>query len=863
MGIMAIVKYAVSADKRSVAAETGEGTLILCGIEENILRCVYTTEKIKEEAFPSDAFALMEKESLMERDREKKAILTVEEFDNALSVETERLTLYIDRMTGRFSWSEKETGRILLEEGYKELQKIPVYAYSTGGEEPKIRRVRTVDGDRNFVENLKPVLDHEAYRAKLWFQFQEGEKIHGLGQGEDGIYNHRNHTEYLYQHNMRIPAPVLLSDQGYGILADCPGLMTFSDDGARSFLCLDTVPKLDYYFIAGKDAEEIIRGFRRLTGKAAMLPKWAFGYIQSKERYETQEEILSVAEEYRRRGVGLDCIVQDWKTWQGDDWGQKTVDKERYPDLPGMNEKLHRMHVHSMVSIWPNMNYDTPDCREMQKNGFLLLDLATYNAFIPEARRLYWEQASRELFARSHDDDGKEKTQGGFDSWWCDSTEPFSGPDWGGEKKRPEEERFSLVGEEHKKFLGAERANLYALAHAKGIYENQRRTDSGKRVLNLTRSGYPGIQKYGTMLWSGDITATWGTMRRQITEGLNMAMSGFPYWTLDIGGFFTVKEKWQNRGCGCNTDPAPKWFWQGDYEDGTADLGYRELYTRWIEFGVFLPMFRSHGTDTPREIWNFGKEGEPFYEAIKRAIALRYRLMPYIYSLAGHVRLFDTVMMRSLLFDFPEDSKAAEMDSEYMFGKDLLICPVTEPMYYEKGSRRIDREKTWKCYLPEGTEWYEFVPFPEEDNEGRWKSDAGPSGKYAGGQEILASAELSHIPVFVRAGAILCMEAGLTYADEASAAPMEIHIYPGSDGEFLYYEDDGDGYGYEKGRYNVIRMEYRDDTRTFTIGPSENKVKNGLNGRRCAAVCEGHRVEFVYEGKQQVISLDRQTDYAE
>ncbi|OYO67762.1 glycoside hydrolase, partial [Lachnotalea glycerini] len=436
-----------------------------------------------------------------------------------------------------------------------------------------------------------------AYKGKLKFLWQSDESIHGLGQGEEGIYNYRGNVQYLYQHNMRIPIPFFISNKGYGILVDCGCLMTFNDDARGSYLYMDMVDQLDYYFIAGESVDERIAGYRRLTGKAVMLPKWAYGYVQSKEAYHTQEELLEVAKEYRKRKIPLDCIVQDWNTWESGAWGNKKVDKKRYPNIKEMNQMLHEMNVHSMVSIWPVMTAGTDNHEEMKEKGFLFNDNTTYNAFIEEARSLYWKQVREELFS------------GGFDAWWCDSAEPFSGPDWNGEHRREPWERFSIVGEEHKKFLGADCANIYPVAHAKGIYENQRKEDGNKRVLNLTRAGYASSQKYATMFWSGDTSATWNTLCKQITEGLNMCMSGMPYWTLDIGGFFTVNENWKNRGCSSNEDPTPKWFWRGDYEEGVNDLGYRELYVRWLQYGAFLPMFRSHGTDTPREIWNFGEPG--------------------------------------------------------------------------------------------------------------------------------------------------------------------------------------------------------------------------------------------------------------
>ena len=827
-----------------IRLETDKGILLLYAVSSNIIRCVYTKEDATELKSPLDirvkaesCFEVREERSCVEKDpeQEKRSLLVCVTGDGSGF----RLCLRIDAGTGRFTWCEDngKNLRLLLQEGDKELTPTPLIEWTTGGEEPVYRMVHTVDGDRSFVENLHPEETGTAFRAKLRFLWQDGEQIHGLGQGEEGIYNYRGKTQYLYQHNMRIPMPWILSDRGYAILADCGSLMTFNDDERGSYLFMETVEQLDYYFICGRNADELIRGYRFLTGRASMLPKWAFGYVQSKERYETQEELVGIAREYRRRGIGLDCVVQDWKTWTGDHWGEKTaIDRERFPDLKRMRDQLHELHVHSMVSIWPNMNYNTADHEQMKSAdpGFLLHDLTTYDAFNPAARALYWEQAYQGLY------------KDGFDSWWCDSTEPFPGPDWGGETMREPWERFRLVGDEHKKYLGPLKTNLYAKAHAKGMFENQRKADPDHRVLNLTRSGYAGIQRYGAMLWSGDTSATWETLRTQITEGLNMALSGIPYWTLDIGGFFVVKDNWKARGCGCEDDPTPKWFWHGAFENGLSDPGFRELYVRWLQLGVFLPMFRSHGTDVPREIWQFGEPGETFYDAIADAIALRYRLMPYIYSLAGAVCREHDTMMRPLLFDFPEDPEAAANHQAFMFGRSLLVCPVTEPVMHLPGGRAVCEKKTanrtgpvWECYLPGGTAWYDFQT----------------GEKYEGGQTIKAEAGLAHIPLFVRAGSIIPMEKKLTYAAEAVSTPLEICVYPGADSCFTWYEDAGDGYGYEEGEYNLIRMNWNDSERTLTIGEAGHSFHGGLTGRICKLTCEGTEKIFVYNGNAVQITL--------
>ena len=766
-----------------------DGVLRLEAVMPGVIRCVQTLNN--EVAPPSELIVPQE-----ERD------FPVEVLPDGIV--SGGLKAIYDAKRDRITWLEAATGELLLNEAGHELTAQPVIRYTTGGEAPVIERVKTVDGERNFIKNLKPVEDRVACRAKLHLALGASEGIYGLGQGEDGIWNHRGENEYLYQHNMRIPMPFFLSNNGYGLLADFGSLMTFQDDSRGTYLFMDTVGQLDYYVITGEGRgyDGIIDRLRRLTGRAPLLPKWAFGYIQSKERYDTAKELSDVVRRYRELNVPLDGVVQDWHTWTEDHWGEKRLDRVRFGDLKQRMDEVHAMHAHAMVSVWPNMNQGTADYEEFAAAGKLLNDLATYDAFDPKARAMYWKQAKRELF------------DGGFDGWWCDSTEPFSGPDWGGATLREPWERYQLVGGEHKKFLDPEKANLYAVAHAKGIYENQRRDAPDRRVLNLTRSGYVSSQRYGAVLWSGDISARWDVLEKQVAEALSMAASGYPWWTLDIGGFFVVRDNWRARGCDCDTDPSPKWFWRGDFEDGVNDPGYRELYVRFLQFGCFLPMFRSHGTDTPREIWNFGEPGTPFYDAIAENIRLRYRLMPYIYSLAGGVWRDNGMMVRPLLFDFPDDRAALWLKNEYMFGPAFLVCPVTEPMFYPARDGHVRGEHTWECYLPQGCDWYDFY-----------------TGKrYAGGQEVTVDAPLNHMPLFVRAGSIVPMVEGLQYADQVPEGPMELRVYPGADADFALYEDAGDGYGYEDGAYTLTRFHW-DDTKK-TLSPQREDMVIAVMGER-------------------------------
>ena len=770
---------------RIIDIRRGEDTIRLEAVAPGIIRCVHTREA--RVAAPS---MLVEPSAFQPQGD----YWTLERNEKQVRLTSGNLTAVYELSTDRLTWLRAD-GTALLREAGHELTAQDVIRYTTGGEPPVIERVKTVDGERNFVKNQRPVVDRRAWRAKLCFDFAPDEGIFGLGQGEEGVWNYRGQNQYLYQHNMRIPMPMFLSSRGYGLFADCGSLMTFQDDACGSYLFLDTVSQLDYYVVVGETSDgrnafdAVVDGFRRLTGRAALLPRWAFGYIQSKERYHSAAELAETVRRYRELNVPLDGIVQDWHTWLEDRWGEKRLDPVRFGDTKARMEEIHGMHAHAMVSVWPNMNEGTVDCEAFREAGLLLDDLCTYNAFDEKARAMYWQQAREGLFDQ------------GFDAWWCDSTEPFSGPDWGGATKREPWERFALVGGEHKRFLDPAVANLYALVHARGIYENQRRTTEEKRVLNLTRSGYAGSQRYGAMLWSGDISARWSVMRGQIAEGLNMAASGYPWWTLDIGGFFVVKENWRARGCGCENDPTPKWFWNGEFEAGLEDPGFRELYARWIQFGCFLPMFRSHGTDVAREIWNFGKPGERCYDAIEKFIKLRYQLMPYIYSLAGNVWRGNGTMMRPLLFDFPGDARAVASKDAYMFGPALLVCPVTEPMYYGPGGRKLDREEKWTCYLPEGCDWYDF-----------WDGT-----RYAGGQSVRVDAPLERMPLFVRAGSILPMAGeDIQYADQPLTQPMEVRVYAGADAAFDLYEDAGDGYRYERGEYTVTRLAWDEASGTLS-----------------------------------------------
>jgi alpha-D-xyloside xylohydrolase len=703
--------------------------------------------------------------------------LAVRETESCLLLSTADLTLEIDRGTLAFTYRDV-CGNLLTREpsrGGKTIEPVDVLI-STFDEATIREDNENVDGVRVYAGNVQKVIDRQAYHTRLEFEWADGEALYGLGSHEDGMLNLRGQHQYLYQENLKVSVPVLVSTRGYGILVDSTSLMTFHDDETGSYLWTDVDDEMDYYFIYGPQFDDIVGQLRFLTGKVPMLPRWAFGFIQSKERYVSQAELIEVVSQYRDRDLPLDCIVQDWKSWPGDFWGQKSLDPERFPSPRQMLETLHDLHTKLMISIWPTVRHGGADWRELQNQGFLLGNQATYDAFNPEARACYWKQANEGLF--SH----------GVDGWWCDATEPFEA-DWRGAVRPDPEEQMRINTEEAKRYLDPEVINAYSLLHSEGIYAGQRAVTDSKRVVNLTRSGYAGHQRYATVTWSGDVAASWEIFRRQIPAGLNFCATGSPYWTTDIGAFF-VKKK-------------PEfWFWNGDYDQGVDDLGYRELFVRWFQYGAFLPMFRTHGTDTPREIWRFGEPGEQFYDALARSLRLRYRLIPYIYSLAGWVTQRDYTMLRILPFDFRHDPKTYEIGDEYMFGPAFLVCPVTKPMYFAVNSTPLEGvEKTRSVYLPSGCDWVDF-----------W------SGKrYAGGQLISTDAPLETMPIFVRSGSIIPIGPEIRFTGDRADDPIELWVYSGSDGEFTFYEDEGDSYDYEQGDFATIQVVWKDSSRQLIL----------------------------------------------
>lgn len=764
--------------------ETSNGKIKLAPYSNSIIHIVYTQE---------EEFSKIQSLGVTKVDFGCK--WSFDETKSNITLKTDLITVSVAKDTCAISYFDAQCNLLLKEPtiGGKSLDKFDIYK-TIIDENTEVKKVQTPDGEKNEVVGGKKVFERTSYHTKLQFEWAEDESLYGLGQHEEGVMNLRGTHQYIHQANMKIAMPVLLSTKGYGILVDTYSGLAFHDDQYGSYIWTDSDDEMDFYFIYGPSFDNVIKGYRQLTGTATMLPKWAFGYMQSQERYETQEEILETIKEYRRRGIPIDSIVLDWESWECGLWGQKTFDKSRFKNAKAMTDELHSMDTKFMISIWPNMHKKSENYKELNEHGLLLKGTALYNAFLEDARILYWKQANEGLFSK------------GVDAWWCDSCEPFT-PEWQGNVNNEPWRKFNMFLETAKNHIDDEYVNAYPLMHAKGIYEGQRNTTDKKRVVNLTRASYIGQQKYGTIMWSGDISAKWSTLKNQIPAGLNFCATGLPYWTLDIGAFFVKKGE--------------QWFWNGDYDNGTEDLGYRELYVRWFQFGAFLPIFRSHGTDTRREVWQFGEKGEIFYDTLVKFDKLRYTLIPYIYSLAGMVTHEDYTILRALAFDFVEDKNVHNISDQYMFGNALLICPITNPMYYDTNSIKLDNiDKSRSVYLPMGHTWYDF-----------WTNTV-----YNGGTTITANAELSTMPIYVKSGSILPMGPDIQFTSEKLDAPLTIKIYLGERGEFTIYEDEGDNYNYENGAFETIKLVWNENEKKLTIA-NRNGGFNEMIKEREMTIC--------------------------
>ena len=687
------------------------------------------------------------------------------------------LDVTVSRRSGSVAFRTAEGRQLLAEDGRRpcQMEEKPVML-NRFRREGNVTIRQSVDGIRASSDDYETYEDRKAYTCRLNLTLNGEEGLYGLGSHEEGYGNLRGRSRELYQHNMKAVVPMLISTGGWGLLLDLGCLMTFHDDAEGTYLWADCADEMDYYFLPG-DAREVYRQYAALTGPAPLLPRYAFGFVQSRERYCSAAELIDTVQEYRRRRVPLDVIVQDWQTWPEGQWGWKHFDGTRYPDPAAMTETLHKMGAKLMLSIWPSMQGErNEDRREMLENDCMLGNRVIYNAFDSRARELYWRQARDGLFRY------------GVDAWWCDCSEPFEG-DWHGAIRPEPFERVRLNTEEARKYLDPAKISLYSLYHSMGIYQGQRRETEEKRVLNLTRSSWAGQHRYATVTWSGDVSSTWEVLRRQLPEGLNFMAAGEGWWSTDAGGFFPASF-------------GGAWFAGGDFPDGVKDPGFRELFVRWMQLSAFLPMMRAHGTGTPREIWQFGEKGEPWYDALEKIIRLRSRMVPLLYSLAAEYARDGVPMVRVPALMFPEDSRLRQIDDEMMLGRDLLVKPVTRPMGFLPGGEKIDSaDWTEEVYLPAGAGWYD----PE-------------SGEcLQGGCSVRVSAPLDRVPVFVRAGAIVLLGPVRQFTEEETEEPMSVTVYPGEDGSFVWYEDAGDGYGYEKGQCARVTLRWLQAEETLVI----------------------------------------------
>ena len=656
---------------------------------------------------------------------------------------------------------------------------------------------RDLDGKQLVQEATRRLIPvkvngEDAYRAESFISiYGSHEALYGLGQHQAGVWNYRGESVDISQDNSNISVPLLVSSNGYGIFWNNDSRSRFNNRFPNYlYISSEVADVIDYYFLYGPELDQVVAAYRELTGQAPLFGKWAYGFWQCKNRYKSQDEILGVARKYRELHIPADDIVQDWFWWNRK--GEFVFNKN-YPDPKAMVDELHRLNFHLMISIWPffepgSANYDYMDKRgwfidkfKFAKPPYHTDAMAVYDATNPEARKFYWDQVNKGLF------------QIGLDAWWMDTTEP---------ETEGQEENIQLG---HKLAMGSgdRYVNLYPLLDTGAVYEGQRAASDQKRVFILSRSGFAGSQRNAVTAWSGDIVSDWLSFRRQIPAGLNFALSGVPYWTTDIGGFVF----------GSPTDPA-----------------FRELFIRWFQYGTFNPVLRVHGTRKPdeNELWSYGPDAQKILVSFDR---LRYRLLPYIYSLAWKTTNAGYTPMRPLVMDFRDDVRAQNAGDEFMYGPAFLVNPVTEPGATHR-----------QVYLP-GAKWYDF-----------WSG-----ATVEGAREVTADAPIDRLPLYIRAGSIIPMGPDLEWSTEKPADPIELRIYRGADGEFTLYEDENDNYNYEKGVHATIGLHWDDAKQSLSIADRQGKFPGMLEKRtfRVVFVRENHGV-----GIQPPGSADKVVDYS-
>ena len=677
--------------------------------------------------------------------------------------------------------------------------------------------------------------------ARQTFTLDKDEAVYGLGTIQNGKMNRRGEKKRMEQSNLEDFQNVLQSIKGWGLYWENYSPTLFEDNAQGMTFDAEVGEGVDYYFMYGGSADGVIAQMRYLTGDVPMFPLWTYGYWQSKERYKTTRETEGIVDQYRKLNVPLDGIIQDWQYWGSNYlWNAMDFLAEDFANGKQMIENVHKKHAHFMISIWASFGPMTKQYRELEAKGLLMpfetwpqsgishvwppmkdypSGVKVYDAFHPEARAIYWKYL-------------KTLYDYGCDAWWMDSTDP--------DFFNPRESDY-----EHKVYGGTWRSqrNAFPLETVRGIYQAQRR-EGGKRVFIMTRSSYAGQQHYGSNMWSGDVNSSWDMLRKQVPAGLSYSLTGNPNFNTDIGGFFC--SSYNTKGSGS----APK------------NPQFQELYVRWMQYGLFCPVFRSHGADAPREIWQFGQKGEPIYDAIEKQIRLRYRLIPYLYSTAWQVTSNNDSYMRPLFSDFAADKKVWNMTDEFMFGRSILACPIVDPQYTEEkvirtnamtgwdrdqlimdnGQLTINWQETKSAvkYLPKGATWYDF-----------WTNKS-----YKGGQNVTLETQIDRVPMFVRAGSILPLGPEMQYVGEKAWDNLEIRVYPGANGSFTLYEDEGDSYSYERGVYSTITFSWNDKARQLTIGARKGEFLGMLMSRRFTVVLpDGRQQQVSYSGAECTISL--------
>ena len=677
------------------------------------------------------------------------------------------------------------------------------------------------------------------------FFLDKDEAIYGLGTIQNGKMNRRGEKKRMEQSNLEDFQNVLQSIKGWGIYWENYSPTLFEDNAEGMSFTSESGEGVDYYFMYGGSADGVIAKMRELTGDVPMFPLWTYGFWQSKERYKTAAETESIVDQYRALQVPLDGIIQDWQYWGSNYlWNAMDFLSEDFSNGKQMIDNVHKKHAHFMISIWASFGPMTQQFRELEAKGLLMpfetwpqsgishvwppmkdypSGVKVYDAFSPEARAIYWKYL-------------KKLYDYGTDAWWMDSTDP--------DFFDPRESDY-----EHKVYGGTWRSqrNAFPLETVRGIYQSQRKDypNASKRVFIMTRSSYAGQQHYGSNMWSGDVNSSWDMLRKQVPAGLSFTLTGNPNFNTDIGGFFC--SSYNTKGSGS----APK------------NPQFQELYVRWMQYGLFCPVFRSHGADAPREIWQFGQKGEPVYDAIEKMIRLRYRLIPYLYSTAWQVTKNNDSYMRPLFADFAADKKVWNMTDEFMFGRSILAAPIVDPQYTEEkvirtdamtgwdrkevNSEKVNSEKLdWTAtksavkYLPKGATWYDF-----------WTNK-----KYQGGKTVTLETSLDRVPMFVRAGSILPLGPEMQYVGEKAWDNLELRLYPGADGTFTLYEDEGDSYNYERGVYTTIPFVWKDKTNTLIIGARQGSFPGMLQTRKFTIVLpDGTSKTVDYNGAEVKVTL--------